>query len=99
MLTNDRLRSSSSVRPLFSTASCFADRAAVQRAQEVVQQSLSGRGVVEDVADERGLRGLGDEVAEPLGRRVEPFEEERVDGGVRATAAAPGGDPSPGRSR
>ena len=60
----------------------FGDRAAVHRAQEVVQQSLPGRGVVEHVADERRLRGLLDEVAEPIRRRVEPFEEERVHRGV-----------------
>ena len=37
-------------------------RAAVDRAQEVVEQALAGRGVVEDVADERRLRRLVDEV-------------------------------------
>ena len=58
------------------------DRAAVHRAQEVVQQALPGRGVVEHVADERRLRRLLDEVAQALGRGVEAFEEERVDRGV-----------------
>src|SRR6185503_395155 len=57
----------------------LADGAAVDRAQEEVEQALPRRRVVEDVADERRLRRLGDEVGEPLRRRVEAVEEERVD--------------------
>ncbi len=36
----------------------LGDRAARDAAQEVVEQALPGRGVVEHVADERRLRGL-----------------------------------------
>ena len=60
----------------------LGERAAVHAAQEVVEQALAGRGVVEDVADERRLAGLLDEVAQALGRGGEAFEEEGVDRGV-----------------
>src|SRR5436305_12614959 len=60
----------------------FGDRAAVYRAQEVVEQPLSRRGVVEHVADEGCARGLLDEVTEALGRRAETLKEESVDGRV-----------------
>src|SRR3954453_5372161 len=58
------------------------DRAAVEGAEEVVQQALARRGVVEDVADERRLAGLLDEIAEALRRGRESLEEEAVDRGV-----------------
>src|SRR5260221_6441983 len=58
------------------------DRAAVQCAKEVVEQALAGGGVVEDIADERGLSCLLDEVVEPVRGRFQSLEEERVDGGV-----------------
>src|ERR1700680_3404053 len=35
----------------------LSDGAAVHGPQEVIQQSLPGRGIVEYIADERGLRG------------------------------------------
>src|SRR5256714_8418623 len=44
----------------------FRDGAAVQGAQEIIQQSLSGRRIVEHVADERGLRRLVDEVRQTI---------------------------------
>ena len=56
----------------------LGDRAAVHRPQEIIQETLSGGGIVEHVANQGGLRGLLHEVLEPLGSRVEPFEEERV---------------------
>src|SRR5205085_1537745 len=60
----------------------FGDCAAVDGAQEIVQESLPGGGVIEHVADERGFGGLLDEVAEALRGGVEAFEEEGEDGGV-----------------
>src|SRR5215471_813250 len=54
----------------------LGDRAGLDRAQEVVEESLPGRGVVEDVAHERRLRGLVDEVPEPLPRGVDAHEKE-----------------------
>src|SRR5207237_1626345 len=41
-------------------------------------ESLTRRGIVEHIAEERGLRGLGDEVQQPLGGRFEAFEKECV---------------------
>src|SRR5262245_55413940 len=58
------------------------DRAAPQRPQEDVEQALPRRRVVEDVADERRLAGLGEEVGQPLGGGLEALEEEGVEGGV-----------------
>ena len=75
------------------------DGARVQRAEEVVQQALAGGRVVEDVADQRGLRRLVDEVPQPIRGRREALEEEGVAGRRSAPGAAPGADPSPGRSR
>src|SRR5260370_29910098 len=60
----------------------LGDRAAVQRAQEVIQEALTGSGVVENVADERRLPGLLDEIAETVGSGGEAFQEEGVNGGV-----------------
>src|SRR5882672_6323721 len=40
----------------------FGDRPAIHRAQEVVQQPLSGRRIVEHIADQRRLRRLLHEV-------------------------------------
>lgn len=60
----------------------FGERAGVGGAEEVVEEALTRGGVVEHVADEGGLGGLLDEVAEALGGGVESFEEEGVDGGV-----------------
>src|SRR5689334_15505865 len=40
----------------------LSDCTAVDCAQEIIEQPLSGRRVVENIADERGLRGLLDEV-------------------------------------
>src|ERR1043165_9413867 len=60
----------------------LGDRAARDAAQEVVEQALAGRRVVEHVADQGRLGGLVDEVAQPLGRRGEAVEEERVDRAV-----------------
>ena len=57
IFTNDRPRSSSSVRPVASASSSVI-APQFMRAQEVVEQALAGGGVVEDVADERRLRGL-----------------------------------------
>src|SRR6202011_2984175 len=45
----------------------LGDGAAVERAEEVVEEALTGRGVIEDVADQRGLPRLFDEVAQALG--------------------------------
>src|SRR5215204_7763868 len=60
----------------------LGESAAVDRAQEVVEQTLTRRRVVEHVADERGARGLLDKVAQTLRGRPEAFEEEGVDGRV-----------------
>src|SRR6185295_19912904 len=54
----------------------LGDRAAIKRAQEIVQQPLSRRGIVEHVADECRLCGLLDERLQPFRGRAEPFEEE-----------------------
>src|SRR5438552_477616 len=54
------------------------DRAGVDAAQEEVEQALAGGGVVEDVADQRRLRRLVDEVLEPRPGGVDALEEEAV---------------------
>jgi len=56
----------------------LAQRPAGRPAQEEVEESLPRGRVVEGVARERRLAELADEVAQPLGRAGEPFEEERV---------------------
>src|SRR5204863_9136722 len=60
----------------------LGDGPAVDCAQEVVEEALPRRRVVEHVADECGARSLLDEVAQALRRRPEAFEEEGVDGCV-----------------
>src|ERR1051325_11744952 len=57
----------------------FRQRAAVDAADEIVEQALPGRGVVEDIADQRGLSRLLHEIAQPFGCGGEAFEEERID--------------------
>src|SRR4029077_10889617 len=57
-------------------------RAAAERAQKVVEEPLPGGGVVEDVAHERRLAGLLDEVAQARRGGVEALEEEGEDSGV-----------------
>src|SRR3981189_805919 len=58
--------------------------AAVDAAEEEVEQALAGGGVVEHVAHQRRLRGLADEVLQPLARRGQALEEEAVDGAIAA---------------
>src|SRR2546421_2349728 len=60
----------------------LGDGPAVDCAQEVVEEALTRRRVVEHVADESGARGLLDEVAQSLRGGPEAFEEEGVDGCV-----------------
>src|SRR5580704_14618813 len=60
----------------------FADRSAVNCAQEKIQQALPRGGIVEYVADERGLRRFLDEILEPRGSGIEPFEKKRKHGRV-----------------
>src|SRR4051812_45681329 len=60
----------------------FRDRPAVDGAQEVVEEALAGGGVVEDLADQRGLGGLMNEIAQAVGGGVEALQEEGVEGGV-----------------
>lgn len=57
-------------------------RAAVDRPQEIVEETLAGRRVIKDFSDERRLSGFLDEVAEALGGSVEAFEEEGKNRGV-----------------
>src|SRR5262249_16419665 len=58
------------------------DRAAVERAQEVVEQTLAGGRVIEDLTDQRRLRRFLDEVAQALGRLAEAFAKESEAGRV-----------------
>src|SRR5207248_5934445 len=51
----------------------FRDRAVVQCADEVIEETLSGCGVVEHIADERRLSRFANEVAEAIGRGGESF--------------------------
>lgn len=60
----------------------FGQRAGVDRAQEVIEQALAGRRVVEGVTDAIGLRRLLDEGAQPRRRGVHAVEKEGMDGGV-----------------
>ena len=48
--------------------------------QEEVQQALHHGGIVEHLADARGLRGFLDEIAQALRGRIEIFKEKRIDG-------------------
>jgi hypothetical protein len=76
IFTNERVRTSSGVSRLVD--GFFGDRAAVHRAQEVVQQSPSGRGIIEHVSDERPAPPSA-RSSSAAGRGVETFEEERID--------------------
>ena len=68
----------------------LGDRAAVHRAEKVVQQPLSRRRIVEDVAHERRLRGLLDKILQSLRRGRESFQEKRIDRGVPGRREYPG---------
>src|SRR6185295_12130202 len=59
-----------------------SDGPAAEAAQEEIQQALARGGIVEHVALKRGLRRFLREGLETAQRRLEAFEEERVDGGV-----------------
>ena len=63
---------------------CFfgGDGAAIESAEKIIQKALAGSGVVKDFADERGLGGFGDEVAQAFGGGVEALQEKGIDGGV-----------------
>src|SRR5206468_2755719 len=56
----------------------FRQRAAIDAAEEEIEQALAGGGIVEDRALQRCLRGLGDEVAQPRRRRRQALVEEAV---------------------
>src|SRR5262249_17391337 len=60
----------------------FADGAGAHGADEVVEEPLPSRGVVEARPEERRLCRPLDEVPEARGRLLETREEERVDGRV-----------------
>ena len=77
----------------------FGDRARAQSAQEVVQQPLSRRRIVEDVTDECRLRRPLDERAKAGRRLVTGRRERRRRRPHSGSAIAPDADPSPGRSR
>lgn len=53
----------------------FTDRAAVDRPQEKIQQTLAGGGIVEHVAHQRGLRRLLHKIFQPRSRRIQPLEK------------------------
>ena len=81
ILRNERERISSSVKPggeRFRLRDCAAGDAA----QEKIEQSLSGRGIVEDVAEKRSERRLFDKRLQPIRSALEAFEEERINRGV-----------------
>src|SRR6478735_5659080 len=58
------------------------DCAAVECAQKIVEQPLTGRRIVEHFTDQRGLRCLFDEVLQPFASAGQALEEERIAGGV-----------------
>src|SRR5204863_9137215 len=60
----------------------FRDRAARHSAQEEVEKSLTGRGVIEDVAEERRERGLLDKGLQAVRGAFEAPEKEMVNGGI-----------------
>src|SRR5205814_8964919 len=62
----------------------LSERAAAGAAQEEIEQPLPRRRVVEGVARERRLPELADEVAQPLGRAGEAFEEEGIERAIAA---------------
>ena len=53
----------------------FTDRAAIDRAQKIIQESLPRGGIVEHVTDKRGFRGLLDKILQPRGCGIQPFEK------------------------
>src|SRR5207253_3953371 len=60
----------------------FSDCAAVDCAQEIVEQALTRSRIVEHIADERSLRCLLNKIPEPLARCFKTVQKERVDGCV-----------------
>ena len=56
--------------------------APAEPAQEKVEETLAGRGVIEDIAEERSERGFFDKGLEPIGRAFEAAEKELINGGV-----------------
>src|SRR5581483_11679629 len=54
------------------------DRSAAEPAEEEIQQSLTGRGVVEYVADQSRLGGFVDEILQPCRGRFQALKEEKV---------------------
>ena len=60
----------------------FCDRAASESAQEEIEQALAGRGIVEDVAKQRGKRGFFDKCFQAIGGASQTFEEKKINSGV-----------------
>src|SRR6185503_17570227 len=57
----------------------FGQRAAVNCAQEVIQQSLASGGIVENVSHQSGFRRLLDEILQTLRSGVETLQEKCID--------------------
>ena len=62
------------VRPVSSASFSVIAPQPIPRRKKV-EQSLSGRGVIEDIAEERSEGGFFDEALQPVGRRREACEE------------------------
>ncbi len=58
------------------------DGSAVDGAQEIIQEPLAGRGIVEDFSDKGSLSGFRDEITKALRCSVEALQEERIDRSV-----------------
>ena len=82
IFTNDPERNSSSVKPESSQRLFFSERAAIDRAQKIIQQSLARRRIVKHVANQRCFGRLLDKVAQTFRGRVQALEKESIDGGI-----------------
>src|ERR1051325_5623817 len=60
----------------------FRYRAAIDRAQKIIQQSLAGGGIVEDITNQSCFGGLLDKVAQPFRSGVQTFKKESIYRGI-----------------
>src|ERR1700722_15955246 len=58
------------------------ESAAIQAAQQEIEQALAGGGIVEHVAHQSGLGGLTDKVSQAGGSRIKALQKKRKDRGI-----------------
>ena len=77
----------------------FGERAAIHAAQQEIEQSLAGSGIIKHVSDQRGLRCLVHEISQPARGRIPGSSGKMHIPRHSALEAGRDADPTPGNIR